>query len=218
MNFFPKKTVARESATIQPATSLEERREVLAQIERERAQHAEGARRIAARRAAADDQLAHARTLLRDAEVQSAELQVEEMAASGNHAVAVQRLEARLRVGASSLIDSFLREIEEQVDVARSRGVLQIAERLGREVSGERVPGGFVSNSESVNRRIGALRHAAVVAEAMKLEAIDEAELRARLEKIRDEIPAIEGLLVDQPPLLTRGEQRVVAWAHGASA
>jgi len=215
--FFQKITAREPAPALVPAVTVSERLAVLDELVRVNAQHAVTVQRSTARLAEADAQVERARDLLRDAEAARAEIQREALTASGQHGVTVSRLEARLRVGASPLINSFLREIDEQVDAARARGVLQVAERPSREVAGEHVRGAIMSNAESVNRRLGALRRAAVVAEAMMLEAIDETELRARLEALRDGIPAIEGLLVDAAPLLTRAEQREMEW-RGAHA
>jgi hypothetical protein len=218
VKFFQHITAREPAPALVPAATLTERQAVLDELARVNAQHAADVQRSTTRLAEADAQIERARALLRDAEAARAEIQCEALTASGQHGVTISRLEARLRVGASPLIDSFLREIDEQVDLARAGGVLQVAERPSRVVAGEHVRGAIMSNVESVTRRLAALHRSRETAEAMKLEAIDEPELRARLEALRDGIPAIEGLLVDAAPILTRAEQRETAWAHGASA
>jgi septation ring formation regulator EzrA len=215
--FFRKMTAREPAPAPVPAVTLTERRAVLDELTRVNAHHASAVQRSTAQLAEADAQIERARDLLRDAEVARAEIQREALTASGQHGVTVSRLEARLRVGAPEILNVFIAEIAEQEDAARARGVLQTDERPGREIAGAQVPGQFFSNAGSITKRLEALRHARRIAEDLKLAAIPEPELRARLEKIRDEIPVIEGLLVDAAPLLTRAEQRELEW-RGASA
>jgi hypothetical protein len=210
--FFQKITAREPAPALVPAVTLTERRAVLDELARVNAQHAVVVQRSTAQLAEADAQIERARDLLRDAETACAEIQREALTASGQHGVTVSRLEARLRAGAPEILDVFIAETMAEEDAARGRGVLQISERPSREVAGESVRGAIMSNAESVTKRLEALRHARRIAEDLKLAATPEPELRARLEKIRDEIPAIEPLLVDGPPLVTPGEAREFAW------
>jgi hypothetical protein len=196
-----------------PPTTVIERQTLLAERDREQGRWEEEQRGYERRSVAARERLAEARALLREAETFAAECEAEALTASLNHDVRVRRLEERVRGGASEHIATFLRDVRDQLEALRGRGVLDVTERWSR-----RDPATlahthqFLSNADSVARRAAALTAAHRAAEALQLEPLDEEALLARLTVLRDAIPAIEPLLVQAADPFTPGERREIAW------
>ena len=68
------------------------------------------------------------------------------------------------------------------------------------------------SNSDSAVRRLAAIAAARVAAEALRLEAIPEPEVIARLMALQESIPDLEATVLDQSWLLSPGERRQAEW------
>lgn len=118
-----------------------------------------------------------------------------------------------LRAGASDHIETFLRDLGDQLDALRGRDVVGVAERWGRRdpLTGAREHR-FISNAESVERRQTALVAARSAAEALQLEPLDDEAIMARLTALRDGIPAVEPFTVEAPDPFTLGERRAIEW------
>jgi hypothetical protein len=113
---------------------------------------------------------------------------------------AVNQTEGRLRQSASPAIDDFLDALFEMTETTRHAGKSESEKLL--EDAGEserygklqrRVTKSY-SNSTAVNARLTAISMARDLAEALKLEALDDDQLAQRIEKIRQSIPAASTL------------------------
>jgi hypothetical protein len=111
--------------------------------------------------------------------------------------------------GAPETIDRFLHELTAEEE--RTRLAVE-----SREVRGERDlatghrPIRVISNEASVRQRLTALRVAHTTAEALCLEPIDEAQVLERLTLLRDSVPDVEPLTLDQSTFYTPAELRAI--------
>lgn len=216
ISFFTKPAI-REVARPQPLRTLEERQAELFERARRKARHEAESKRLGRLITTAGATVGRIEQELARAREQLAQLQVEDLSNGVQYSHADSQSEWRLRAGASALIDHFITEAWAAEDAARAPGVLQIHEKSGHERSGEWVPARTFTNAASVDRHLEALGQACRVAETLKLEAIGDAELRARLEALRDGIPPIEPLMVPTGDLLTPAEAREAAWSREAA-
>src|SRR5262245_62149959 len=79
-------------------------------------------------------------------------------------------------------------------------------------LTGRPGPTVYVSNGASVRRRQEALYQAIREAEAMQLQLLTGEEITTRLTMLRDSIPAVEPLLVEQGEPFTPAELREARW------
>jgi hypothetical protein len=189
---------------------LDERRLALDRIARAEERHAARITALQERATRARDRVTEARSILRDAEALAAEAAVDVMSCGLAHDLEVGRLRATLIAGAPAVIDEFLAAVQREIDEARL--AVRSAERAVSVPLTDRTRSVIESNSVSVGRRVAALHEATRQAGALKLTALAEPEILARLEALRDGIPAIEPLMVETAPLLTPGESRAIAW------
>jgi hypothetical protein len=153
------------------------------------------------------------RVLVRDEEAFASEREAEALWASLNYDIRVRRLEERLRAGASEHIQVFCRDIRDQLEVLRGRGVVDMVERWGRrDPRTDKCTHEFIGNTDSVERRRVALGAALHAAEALQLEPLDAEAVIARLTTLRDGIPAVEPFMVEAPDPFTPGERREAQW------
>lgn len=214
----PSPAAAPEPRGPEPARSVEERKEVLAALAAEQAAWSETVTRLDRRLEAAQTREAEAEALHREASSLRAEAHVARVQASFDHDHPVEVLRQRLRAGASESIDHFLWELlgeEERTraafDMRGVAGQLDLA-TLSR-------PESVTTNSESVERRLTAIRAVRVKAEALREAVLEEAEVRAELEALLSTIPDVERLEVDPFGIFTPAQLREIGWrAEGAMA
>jgi hypothetical protein len=136
------------------------------------------------------------------------------LTASSAHDRRVAALEGELRHGAPEILDRFIAECLAEAERTRLLVETSISPGHANVFTGRRMP--VVStNAPSVTARLTALREAHTAAEAMKLEALSEAEIPARLTALRDGILEVEEVTRDQSWLLAPGELRQIEW-HAA--
>jgi hypothetical protein len=210
----------RQTVGAAPAMDVGERCRLLEDRDREETRWTAEVQRHDRRLAAAQHHVDEARQLLRDAEQHYAAADRDRLADLATHDTRIMRVEARLRAGASEHIEIFLRDVRDQLEALRARGVLAVHESWSRPnpVDGRRAHT-VSSNLESVERRRVALMAAAAAAEAMELEALTEEQVIERLTALRDGIPEITPLTIVPGPFLTGAEEREIAWReHEAEA
>jgi hypothetical protein len=107
---------------------------------------------------------------------------------------AVQREEGILRTTAPDCIDTFLAEMRELRDETR-RAIRSESEReWTQNKDGFRRNAKHLSNKKAIEARLAAIGVACQQAEALKLVDLDEAEIEARLAKLRQAIPSASTL------------------------
>ena len=146
-------------------------------------------------RAIAEEREAEAK--LADARLGRAGLETEQLSRSLAHTQRISSLEARLRAGASELIDRFITDLDILFDDAR-RGVqiLGSPDRERDELTGTLLDATLVTNAPSVRRRLEAIGAAQVQAAALKLGVdVSEDAVKTHLRELLAEIPEIEPAL-----------------------
>ncbi|MEK6801915.1 MAG: hypothetical protein AABZ34_04515 [Nitrospirota bacterium] len=101
----------------------------------------------------------------------------------------ISKLEGELRVRASVKIDQFVETWRTLAETERHRSVKGSRE-IQRSILTDRTWERHFSTAPSVVRRLTAIREACCAAEALKLTALDDTELAARLKQLADGIPA----------------------------
>lgn len=146
-----------------------------------------------------------AREALRQAEAAHVEAERGRMEHQTAHSVRIDRLQAELRASAPEAIGTFLRELAMLEEALRASCAVLVP---WAPVGAPRRDIGNLADIETALRACAELR---AKAEALQLEALDDAELARRLEALRAAKPSIPELTMELQPI---GQSVKVTGAH----